>query len=419
MRRLFSLILGAVLLVGLCACGADKSAPTWQEQYDLGIRYLSEGNYAEAVIAFTSAIEIDPKQAPAYVGRGNAYILSGETEENLAAAQNDYAEAIELDETNIDAYLGLADVYIQRGNYDKAREILSAGVEKTGDETLEEMLRWIPLEEISKNGLNPYGGTSFTLREEYIPFSDLSTKEQDFIERTVNAVLNGDREVLLAIAETGEEIVSAHEKHSIAANLYTIWNNYKIGLFDTTMGTGGELHTQAYWRMQIRSKNDVGYYVSVYHYKILDPSTVTAGWYNEYSWSVEIGSCPCADWQWNGALDITESSEGLQHFENGSARIVAGTVLTHGEMKDSLKNGSFEIAREGTWDYLDRDDGHEEYRPMEFLVYSEGKCIEDIVTDEILGQRQGNNVNEHRETIWRGLYGHDLSNDAFLDLLYW
>lgn len=422
MERVFSLILGAVLLVGMCACGAGESAATWQEQYDLGIRYLSEGNYEEAIIAFTAAIEIDPKQAPAYVGRGDAYMGSGGTEENLAAAQVDYETAVKLDETCAQAYLGLAKIYIGLKDYDKAREILSLGFEKSGDEVLEEMLLEIPLEEVSDDGLNPYGGTSFTLREEYIPFLDLSEEEQGFIEQAVNAAINNDKEALLALAEMGEEIASAHEASAqISANLYTIWNNYKIGLFDETMGTNGESHTQAFWEMQIRSKNDIGYYISAYHYKILDPSTVTDGFYHEYSWSVRIGTCPCVDWQWNGALEITESSEGLQHFEEdgGFSRIITSTFLTRGEMKDSLKDGSFEITYELIYDYPDGEYEEDHFTETESLVYSGGKCIEDIITDERLNQRQGYNVSESYETIWSGRYGYALTSGDFLDLLYW
>jgi len=82
----------------LCACGQmpELLVPTWQEQYDLGVRYLEEGNYEEAIVAFTAAIEIDPKQALAYVGRGDAYIGSSETEENLTAALTDYKQALEI-----------------------------------------------------------------------------------------------------------------------------------------------------------------------------------------------------------------------------------------------------------------------------------------------------------------------------------
>lgn len=120
-----------MMILGLCACNHQLA---WQEQFDLGVRYLSEGNYKEAVIAFTAVIEIDLKQARAYVGRGDAYIGLGETEENLAAALADYEQAIELDETSAEAYLGLADVYIRQGDYAKALETLQATLPKTGND---------------------------------------------------------------------------------------------------------------------------------------------------------------------------------------------------------------------------------------------------------------------------------------------
>lgn len=122
------------MVVLLCAsCGEKTTTPTWQEQYDLGVRYLSEGNYQEAIIAFTAAIEIDPKQAPAFARRAQAYVFSGENEENLSSAQADFEAALELDETMTDAWLGLADVCIRRGDYDKAKEILEDALEKTGN----------------------------------------------------------------------------------------------------------------------------------------------------------------------------------------------------------------------------------------------------------------------------------------------
>ena len=97
MKRLFfSLLLTLIALCPLTACG-QKAAPatTWQEQYDLGIRYLSEGNYEEAIIAFTAAIEIDPKRPEAYLSLADAYIATGDPEaawkaleEGLAATED-------------------------------------------------------------------------------------------------------------------------------------------------------------------------------------------------------------------------------------------------------------------------------------------------------------------------------------------
>ena len=70
-KQIFPILL--MLIVLLCSCSKSQAAQ-WQEQYDLGVRYLSEGNYEEAIIAFTAAIEIDPNRAEAYVRRGDAYI---------------------------------------------------------------------------------------------------------------------------------------------------------------------------------------------------------------------------------------------------------------------------------------------------------------------------------------------------------
>lgn len=92
-RNVRSFILTPLLVICLLltACGKSVEAQ-WQEQYDLGVWYLSEGNYEEAIIAFTAAIEIDPKQPNAYIGRGDAYYALGDTDR----AALDYETAREL-----------------------------------------------------------------------------------------------------------------------------------------------------------------------------------------------------------------------------------------------------------------------------------------------------------------------------------
>ena len=78
MKKTTALFIALALVLGLCACSATA---TWQEQYDLGVRYLSEGNYWEAIIAFNAAIEIDLKRADAYIGLSDAYEAQGNTEQ--------------------------------------------------------------------------------------------------------------------------------------------------------------------------------------------------------------------------------------------------------------------------------------------------------------------------------------------------
>ena len=113
MKRFPVCFTALALILGLCAC--KSTAARWQEQYDLGMRYLSEGNYEEAILAFNAAIEIDPMQA--------------------------------------EAYLNLANTYIGMNDFDAAREVLERGYELTQDETLK-----AKLEELDSGNIFDYWG---------------------------------------------------------------------------------------------------------------------------------------------------------------------------------------------------------------------------------------------------------------------
>jgi len=213
---LLELMCAAILLCGCSVAqpgdpGAEASwALTWQEQYDLGVRYLSEGNYEGAILAFTAAIEIDPKRAPAYVGRGDAYIGYGETVANLAAAKADYEKAVELDETNAEAYLGMADVYIRQGKYEKAKQILEASLLKIDSQAIEEKLTELNSASITDTAgnvrrINCYDNSGNLIWYHSYDY-DKQGREKVAVSYDASGVQTGQIE--LSYNENGDELVS-------------------------------------------------------------------------------------------------------------------------------------------------------------------------------------------------------------------
>lgn len=103
--RAIALILSLVLL-GTAGCTGVGEA--WQEQFELGMQYLEEEDYEEAIYAFSDAIEIDPENPEAYLWRGKAYLGLGDPDKALkdfkrarrAAKEDDRYEDLveELDE---------------------------------------------------------------------------------------------------------------------------------------------------------------------------------------------------------------------------------------------------------------------------------------------------------------------------------
>ncbi len=99
------LIMLAVIVIGVIVgitIYNNSDAVKLKKQLDFGQKYLAEMNYEEAVVAFNQAIEIDSR--------------------------------------NAEAYLGLADAYLGMGNEEAALEALEAGYEATSDERLQERI---------------------------------------------------------------------------------------------------------------------------------------------------------------------------------------------------------------------------------------------------------------------------------------
>lgn len=157
MKRCINVGLALIITMTLTSCASMEER--WQEQYDLGIRYLAEGNYEEAIIAFTEAIEIDEKRPDSYFSRGQAYhSLSGALKENVDAeilrdfasekeklefcyeqAIQDYKKAIELNPEGVEYYDELMLAALEYGDIDLMLEYGSLKYQNVKDSGLRDI----------------------------------------------------------------------------------------------------------------------------------------------------------------------------------------------------------------------------------------------------------------------------------------
>lgn len=187
-RTVLTCLILVCLVLTSCAGQSNGAGNTWQEQYDLGVRYLSEGNYEEAIIAFTAAIEIDLNRA--------------------------------------EAYLKSAEAYLELGGKDMAIAILEKGYANTQDSTIKMQL----------DALNdPF------IDESYIEYSSLDEGDQILIQGLVDSVISGDDEEVYNLL-TGSYLQMVYEE-KIPSSIRTVYNSYKLKLsqsedYDTSANIG-------------------------------------------------------------------------------------------------------------------------------------------------------------------------------------
>ena len=104
----------------------DTLSLTAIQWFNKGYDYDVKEDYENAVFAYTKAIELNPKDADAYINRGVIYHTQGKYD--LAIA--DYTKAIEFNPQDEDGYSNRGAVYhgqgeysLAIGDYDKALEL--------------------------------------------------------------------------------------------------------------------------------------------------------------------------------------------------------------------------------------------------------------------------------------------------------
>ena len=276
MKRITTLFLTGLLLLSLIACGAKGA---WQEQYDLGMRYLNEGNYQEAVIAFEAAIEIDPKRP--------------------------------------EAYLGAAEAYMGLGDYVSARKILEDGLANTENTEIRKKLDDLDTQHpAAAVGYNP---TPFTERENYQEFSSLTDAQQSLLRALMAAALlnDGTTTVDASWTEFPDEVA-----------VYTELDSYRMRVTQYDRDEGTSRHREIEFEM--RPENGMGY---LYSMSVDDFDT--GDWWG-HDVMVVSGSCLCASWLWNG--EYHRYSTLVQHHSDLE---LTGEYWLDGMIEGGFRVGAF------------------------------------------------------------------------------
>lgn len=119
MKRLFAVIL---LLLAVLLTSCASRAERWQEQYDLAMSSLEEGNTGEALETFTKAVGIDKKNPLGYAGRAAAYLapIRAQGDKRLASMGAASALAAMKEET------AAADLQAAQDDLIKAQDLIAA-----------------------------------------------------------------------------------------------------------------------------------------------------------------------------------------------------------------------------------------------------------------------------------------------------
>ena len=255
MKKIVTMCLLLALLLGLAACGKSPEEK-WQEQYELGMKYVSEGNYEEAVLAFTAAIEIDPKKADTYANLAYVY-----------ASQDDMDSLLEILQRGREETENLYDALLAAGGSGSPE-----GEPELPDSPLFSDYEWSPLD------------NNEMIRDDYDPGSYVMYPEivMELLEPLITAGQNGDYETLTGLLEDeqlwsamylifGSEEYSQYypDANAEGAHFLQTWTMWDGDLFSLNKNTytksddNGE--RRAYkTRIQYRPETGTGFYLCLY-----------------------------------------------------------------------------------------------------------------------------------------------------------
>ena len=121
-KKLIIIITTVLVLIigGGVAYATNTPTARADRELKLANKYLQDGKYQEAILAFQKVIEIEPKNIPARLGLGKVYVATKE----FTKAETVLKEVIQIDANNIPAREDLLKVYLKESNLNSANTIL-------------------------------------------------------------------------------------------------------------------------------------------------------------------------------------------------------------------------------------------------------------------------------------------------------
>lgn len=141
-----------LLTIGIVAVVNTGVLDSVQHNLNLGYKYLEEGNYEEALIAFNKVLKIEPNNTKAIIGSVDAYVGL----EDYGSAIDFLNKHISIDNENEKLHEKLITILIDNGNYSEAKKVIDEASEhgyKYDVDALDEKTR----NNILTSGLAPTG----------------------------------------------------------------------------------------------------------------------------------------------------------------------------------------------------------------------------------------------------------------------
>ena len=90
--------------------------------------FMTQDKYSQAVQEYAKALERDPRLPGLHLGKGEAVLAEGPTEENRQQAADDFRTELAIDPSNADAAFQLGQLCYQKSDFSEARQFLMRAV---------------------------------------------------------------------------------------------------------------------------------------------------------------------------------------------------------------------------------------------------------------------------------------------------